>query len=379
MQLLENNDNLWASVNDDNLALIEEVINFLRSEFPYDIGGELWTKEYFQWKLGPLNPAGKGFISIALVKGKVVGVVSLTRKRILLNGVMCDGGEVGDSYSTSRGRRNASPLKLSAHDPNPKSYLNKSIFGRLAFDVRTRAENCGVSLIYGVPNKNAYPSWVNRLDYFEAKKTNLFSFSRPGNYYLVNKNIKLKKISSLFNFIDNININICNLFYNFKYKNINLICNEFKINEVDKLWEKINLKNGFSLVRDGAYWKYRYLQRPAVEYKIFNYYLSDALVGMAAVRVIEDKELKSTICITEWMSTSDISEDYLIFKVVEYFKNEDINFYNLWADSNSGKKFTKLLFKKRKRLPIIFSNNKNNDFLKNSEEILFYMGNSDAI
>lgn len=379
MQLLENKDNLWASVSDDNLALIEEVINFLRSEFPYNIGGELWTKEYFQWKLGSSNPAGKGFISVALVKGRVVGVVTLTRKRILLNGVMCDGGEVGDSYSTSRGRRNASPLKLSAHDPNPKSYLNKSIFGRLAFDVRTRAENCGISIIYGVPNKNAYPSWINRLDYFEARKANLFSFSRPGNYYLVNKFTKLKKISFLFKLINKININICSLLYNFKYKDINLICNEFKKNEVDKLWEKIKPINGFSLMRDAAYWKYRYLQRPAVEYKIFNYYLSDALVGIVAVRVIEDKKFKSTICIAEWMSSRDISDDYLIFKVVEYFKDDDINFFNLWAGTDIGKKFTKLFFNKRKKIPIIYSNNKSNDFLKNSEEIVFYMGNSDAI
>ena len=188
MQSLENKDkNYWISVCDDNLALIDKVVEFLRNQYPYDFGGELWTREYFEWKLGSANPSGKGFLSVALSNGMVIGVVTLTRKRILLNGARLDGGEVGDSYSSSKGRRNFYPFEISALDPNQNSYLNKSIFGRLASEVRFRAENSRVSLIYGVPNKNAYPGWVNRLNYFETKEYNNISFSRPGNYYLVDR------------------------------------------------------------------------------------------------------------------------------------------------------------------------------------------------
>ena len=41
MQSLENKDkNYWISVCDDNLALIDKVVEFLRNQYPYDFGGE---------------------------------------------------------------------------------------------------------------------------------------------------------------------------------------------------------------------------------------------------------------------------------------------------------------------------------------------------
>ena len=290
--------NYWISVSDDDLLLLDKVVQFLRNEYPYQLGGELWTQEYFEWKLGEKNPGGKGFMSVALFNGIVIGVVTLTRKRILLNGVKYDGGEVGDSYSSIKARRNFFPYELSKHDSNPKSYLNKSIFGRLASDVRVRAENHGVSTIYGVPNKNAYPGWVNRLDYFEAKECNNMSFSRPGNYYLVNKFIKLKNILFIFNIINRIIIGITSFLYNFKYKNINFICDKPENYEIDKLWEKVKPQKGFSLIRDEAYWKYRYLTRPKVEYTLFSYYLDRELIGLVSVRMIEDNKFMKTICLS---------------------------------------------------------------------------------
>ena len=183
----------------------------------------------------------------------------------------------------------------------------------------------------------------------------------------------------MFNVINKLIINATSFLYHLKYKNINFIFSAPKNVEINKLWEKVKPHNGFSLVRDMAYWDHRYIQRPNVEYKLFSCYLSEELIGLVALRVIEDELLNKTICIAEWMNTKEVSEDYLIFKVVEYFKDDNVNFYNLWTNSYTGKKILKLFFKKRNRVPIIFSYNKSNEFLKDSKEIKFYMGTSDAI
>ena len=59
------------------------------------------------------------------------------------------------------------PLSKSNEYSDENNYINKSIFGRLAFESQKRAENKGIELIFGTPNKNAYPGWIKRLNYSE--------------------------------------------------------------------------------------------------------------------------------------------------------------------------------------------------------------------
>ena len=130
----------WVPVNGDDLQLMDKVVAFLQGEFCPSDADPLWSVEYFRWKLGPNNPAGAGYVSLAMLDDKVVGIVSLTKKRLLLNGKPVVGCEVGDTYTSALARRGVQPAVPSTLDPDPASFVNRSIFGRLASDARARAE-----------------------------------------------------------------------------------------------------------------------------------------------------------------------------------------------------------------------------------------------
>ena len=173
----------WHYLEDDNLKYLDQSVLFLNSEFPSSLGELFWSTDYFKWKLTNINPAGAGFMSIALANESIVGTTTLTLKRILINGKEILGGEIGDCYSSISIRRKGVPLKISNFDTNPEAYINKSVFGRLAHETRLRAEKIGVSFIYGTPNSNAYPGWINNLGYTQVQNINICNYSRPTPYY----------------------------------------------------------------------------------------------------------------------------------------------------------------------------------------------------
>ena len=46
---------------------------------------------------------------------------------------------------------------------NPNAYVNKSPFGRLAYEITKAAISDGINFLYGTPNTKAFPGWVNKL------------------------------------------------------------------------------------------------------------------------------------------------------------------------------------------------------------------------
>ena len=57
----------WSTIEDDNLINVDKMAFFLQSEFSNSEADQIWSAEYFKWKLGSHNPAGKGYISLATV------------------------------------------------------------------------------------------------------------------------------------------------------------------------------------------------------------------------------------------------------------------------------------------------------------------------
>ena len=58
-----------------------------------------------RWKLSSINPAGKGSLAFAKIGDKVVGTVSLSKKKVLIDGVEVIVGVIGDTYSSAEIRR----------------------------------------------------------------------------------------------------------------------------------------------------------------------------------------------------------------------------------------------------------------------------------
>ena len=375
--------NHWSTVDDDELRITDKTVEFLQGEFCPPGSDPMWSTEYFRWKLGNINPAGKGYISLAMLGGRVVGTVSLTKKRLLINGNECIGGEVGDTYSSAAIRYSVRPVNLSPNDNDPNSYVNKSIFGRLASGVRKRAETNGISIIYGLPNSNAYPGWVNRLGYFDYKGYINQSFSRPTSKLVTRKYPSPSFLNNLLGAIENYLMALQKIIHSRGLcRNLTIENSVPSADELDELWIRLKPDKGFSLIRDASYWRHRYLEHPIARYTFFSIRKRGCLVGVIIARLFSVSGGKRVVSIAEWMNDEDIPFGYVLSAVMNYYKDCGVEIFNLWAESSTqeSKSAARKLFFSRGRVPIIFADTPQARSLRNiAVNFKFYLGSSDNI
>lgn len=370
----------WVPVNGDDLQLMDKAVAFLQGEFCPSDADPVWSVEYFRWKLGPANPAGAGYVSLAMLDDKVVGIVSLTRKRLLINGKPVAGGEVGDTYTSARVRR-AVPAVPSTLDPDPASFVNRSIFGRLASDARARAEADGVRVIYGTPNANAYPGWTKRLGYFDFQAYDNQSFSRPTWRMFIKRYPGLALAKSVIRASENALIAVHAALSRAANGGLVFGLQSPGEEEIEALWERVKPSEGFSLVRDGEYWRHRYLEHPLARYVLFGVRRQGVLVGVVAIRLAAIAGGKPVLSIVEWMMEEDISFGFLLTQTLDACKSWEIDSFNFWTNAagQEAKAARRSLFVRRGRVPIIFADTvegREVGAMKNS--VYFYLGSADA-
>jgi hypothetical protein len=373
---------VWLSIGDDGLRYVDGMADFLQSEFcPFD-GTPIWSTEYFRWKLGPENPAGAGYVSLALVDGRVVGVVSLTKKRLLIDGNETIGGEVGDAYTSVRMRRRAQPAELSELDSDPNSFINRSIFGRLASDVRARAETDGIQVIYGTPNQNAYPGWTKRLGYFEFKDYANQSFSRPTWRMVLKRYPGLGAVGGLLRAADN-SVASAHAWL-WRVAQQKFVFNQIlpTDQEIERLWSRTKPATGFSLVRNAAYWRHRYITHPLAEYVLFCVRKNGELISVIAVRLASLGGNRQVFSIVEWMSEERVAFGYLLSQIVHACRDREIDLFTFWTKASGAEaraaKFS--LFSRRARVPVILANTpRGQEVSRSADNFQFFMGSTDAV
>lgn len=137
-------------VDDLDDSILGADSEFLHSFMP--AGTEaIWSADYFKWKLGDSNPAGRGFMTVAMHDGAIVGVTSVTRKRFWSVDSEIAVDEIGDTYSHPDYRRDSHASEPHSTTSDMDAYVNRSIFGRLVTETRERAKKAGISLIYRTP------------------------------------------------------------------------------------------------------------------------------------------------------------------------------------------------------------------------------------
>jgi len=379
----QNKTQYWSTVHDDKLELVEGLSDFLQDEFCQNGADIMWSPEYFEWKLGSANPAGNGYISVAMEDGVIVGSISLTKKRLIINGIECIGAEIGDSYTAASIRRRGKPSEICSVDPDPKSYKNKSIFGRLASEVRQRAEMDGITIIYGTPNKFSYPGYIKKLDYIELSHYTNQSYFRPTSMLIIKHYPIFNKIYNLLNSIDVVFVQIelfrYKTFSNRKIKFDNTIPEDI---EIDNLWFNSKKKFAFSLVRDAIYWRHRYQDHPLAKYEYFCARDNGVLVGIYITRRFSSSQNKSSISVVEWMAGDEVKFGYALTTILNHYKRSRVDFFHLWAQDSSkeAKAAAKTLFLLKRVAPIIIANTKQaRDIKATSYMISFFLGSSDAI
>jgi hypothetical protein len=373
----------WTDIEDDNLSHVDKMSHFLQSEFGELGADRIWSPEYFKWKLGRCNPAGKGYVSLAMIGEQVVGSISLTKKRILIDGKECLGAEIGDSYSSVSIRRRGKPLYLSKLDVNPKSYINRSVFGRLVSDVQRRAERDGVSVIYGSPNVNSYAGYTKNLNFIDADWCNNVQFIRPTCSYFKKRYASLRFLTPIFQIIEKVLVlTHSGIYSRFLNRGVVFECALPSEEMINDLWGRLKPVLGFSLIRDASYWSYRYINHPIFKYSFFKIYKNNILEGIVVTRLHVANNGRKIVSIAEWLVEDGIKFDFILLEIVNHYRKSSVDYFNFWADKSSkeGNAAKRSLFFTRQKIPIIFSSIGNSRlFLSKKPKIEVYLGNTDNV
>jgi hypothetical protein len=373
----------WNIVNGDSLDCLDNVAEFLHKGFSQKGADRIWSKEYLDWRLGDENPAGRGYLSYAISDDKIVGVATLTRKKALFNGQELIVAEIGDTYTLPDIIRKGKPVALSDLDSNPKLYVNKSVFGRIISEITHRASLDGVSIIYGTPNKNSFPGYIKRLGFLNHTQYQNTVNYRPSSQLLIKKHSLLKPLSKVFYAVERLVFTLQKMLYSFWHgKGVKVSISMPESDEIDALWKVTKPKAGFSLVRDGQYWFYRYVNHPLASYKFINFRKNGSLIAMVVVREFSYREGRRVASIVEWMSEDNISIGYLLSETLNLINSREVDYYYYYssaADSISTTAKGNLFFRNN-LAPIVFvKNDLSVEICKNNNSFEFHLGSSDAV
>ena len=126
------------SLDDLNPGDLQLVSNFFNEQFPGVFYPEC-TPEIFKWKLGPSNPAGQGFLSVAMSNGLVIGAASGTKKIIIEDGKLISAIEIGDTFTHPDFRKKGKCITPPSDSAVEGEYFAISVFGRLVSETIMRS------------------------------------------------------------------------------------------------------------------------------------------------------------------------------------------------------------------------------------------------
>lgn len=291
----------WEVRNLDKLdrSELQLVSDFLNDQFP-GVFYPKCTPEMFQWKLGPSNPAGRGFISAAICQGQVIGIVSLTRKNMIKNGVPIAVVEVGDVYTHPQFRRGGKCISPVEHLDLDDIYYEKSIFGRLVAETLFRAKLSGVKFVYGTPNAMARPSYLKRLNFLECGGERIYS------KYLLTKHFKPSPIlSPLIRILSRTNQIYCGFLIKIYFGKNAIVEVQGEEVLVGSNLDQSSVSsdpNQLEMFIDNKYVLNRYIGHPSLQYSFYRVSSRQGILGFVIATEIVRASGIRTLVISDWIT-----------------------------------------------------------------------------
>lgn len=286
------------SLDDLDIVGLQALADFLNSEFP----GTYYpycTPEAFNWKLGSDNPAGAGFITVAVSNGQVIGVFSLTRKTLTVNGMKLSAGEIGDAFTHPRYRRGGKCITPREHLNVADEYYDKSIFGRLVAETLFRARAGGVEFVYGTPNAVARPSYLKRLGFTECSNNEIYS-----KYLLTRRFNRPRILSPIIYSFSSTNHLYCKIMTRVRFgKNAikRIEGKESIIELVNRTNFSDNKEIQFGMHFSKEYFLSRYVNHPTIQYLFFEIRSKNEMLGLIiACEVVRASGMK-TLVVSDWL------------------------------------------------------------------------------
>lgn len=377
-------DKLWdVRANDDlDNELTGKAVSFLSSFLPDGVD-PVWSVEHFRWKLGETNPAGRGFMTVAEYAGDVIGVTSITRKRMWDGKSPVAAAEIGDTYSHPSFRREGRAARPHAPTATPNEYLSKSVFGRLVTETRERAEQSGITLIYGTPNGNSLPGYVNRLGFFDYKSHFNRYFVRPAPGGIVRRLPLLAPLQGVLNPLDRAYATILRgLSTGVRKLRVQEI--EDSVDEIDGLWQRLKEGINFGPLRDAAYFKHRFLENPLAHYRLWTVRHAGDLCGVFVTRSSTLADGQLSFYLADWLLDPHVKGifRFVLAHMIAENGGRNIKSYSFWAERDwaAQQGLLRLGCIGRGRVPIVFFDNKDSRSLDASGcKLDFTLATSDNI
>lgn len=348
----------WGLHTADDLdhLYLEKAVEFLL-RFS-QTGISKWSTEHFEWKLGSVNPAGKGFLTLAIDNGKVIGTTSITKKIWWDGSIPIIVGEIGDTYVDPEYRKGGEFAETRNLSGSEFDYLRHSVFGRLVTETLSRAVGDGLDLIFGTPNQLSMPGYVRRLGFFHFDGYQNKRFVRPGLGFFKDKLPILRVIWGVFYHLERV--------YSKTFSRLLSLLTQFELEEIseldsemDALWERVKSLGIIGPLRDSSYFNYRFLNNPAGNYRIWVIRKHGEIVGAFVTSLGKHQNGSNTYSLVDWLvdPRDRWVLTYAVIKMVAMTDDVSTMSFSFWASSNRIQKF--LIFASgfidKDTIPIIYN------------------------
>ena len=375
MDLL-NQDWEVRSLDDLDPSGLQLVSDFFNEQFP-GVFYPKCTPDLFTWKLGSSNPAGQGFLTVAISNGLVVGTSSGTRKVLIENNKILEALEIGDTFTHPDFRKKGKCITPLPPNAESDEYFKVSIFGRLVSETIIRAQLNGVDFVYGTPNENSRPPYLKRLKFREIGNENIYS-----KIILTPKFVPLKRIRWILH-ISQFVFQLLTKGFSYLILGRNSLqeisSSEFLENYRDVIDFAEYKENKVYLMNNYQFLYHRYILHPNHTYRFFQVNVKGANKGVLIATEILRSSGVSSFVVSDWLfSDEKIQKSLSLFisKLSSYNRNsETISF---WEFGRSGRLKQLLLgIITRKKVSVISMDFRNSNLSKVSEFGDFHIGWSD--
>ncbi len=352
------------------MVYADQAAEFLQA-FISPEASQVWSGKLFQWKLGAQNPAGPGYLSLAIVNGQVIGTTSITPKRLWIDGKVLIGGEIGDTYTAKQFRHKGTPSDFFLENQDPEAYVNKSVFGRLVWTTRRRAEKDGLFLIYGTPNQSSMPGYVKRLEFFHFNNMISQSFVRARAEWFFKRNPALRLARYAFISIDKLISCMLSAVAVASSPASNIDTAYPSDEAIDELWTRFKPEFKFTVVHDAAWFRFRYLEHPNALYQFVTLHRRGQITGLMVFRSFRDMSGNRVLAVADWL-IHPLDKAGFVRLLAEGIKlfSKDVQFVHLWAVEGTifAKSLFQLGFIRRGEVPLIFATNAIPNYLHAKKE-----------
>ncbi len=325
---MNDDKNAWDVKTFDDLR--EEDLSLVADFFNQNFPGVFFPQcspEIWKWKLGPSNPAGRGYLTVAFCNGRVIGTTSGTRQTLTLGEKSVAAMEIGDTFTHPDFRKNGFCAEDYPGASGKEHYLNRSVFGRLVTETLDRASRDEVEYVFGTPNENSRPPYLSKLNFREIGYGKVMSRSLLVSARTFSPRYKIPVFFLVCASKLAVRIGAVATLPKFRVKEGNFDDLAHSLRQLKPRDDSPN-KSGQSLCfrRDLDFFEHRYLRHPSYNYRYFQVTAKKELIGWVICTHLRRQSGRETLVISDWVGFSDSFGKFLpnyVSLIVPLFKGLD--------------------------------------------------------